>query len=302
MRVIFMGTPEYASTILTDLIAAEGITVVAVYTQPDKPVGRKKIVTPSPVKKVAQSQQIKLYQPARLRDEKVISELQRIACDVIVVAAYGHILPDTILEHAPCINLHASILPRYRGASPIQQSLLNGDAYSGVTAMLMDEGLDTGAILKIARVAIADDDVAASLFHKLTQCASQLTLEVLRTFHTLTPVPQDDTQASYCTKITKAEGEVNFDDARELYNKYRAYTPWPGLFLASGLKLKAMQLHETTSTNAAGVILSVTPAYAVIGCRRGSIKLFRVQPASKKELLVYDYINGKRLHVEDTLT
>ncbi len=301
LKVIFMGTPDYAAEILATLVTADDIEVVAVYTQPDKPVGRKRIMTPSPVKLLAQEHHIDLYQPQSIRDESVVMKLQDIICDMIIVAAYGQLLPKTILEYAPCINLHASVLPHYRGASPIQQSLLNGDRSSGVTAMLMDEGMDTGAILKIVDVDIADDEMAATLFHRLTQTASQLTLEVLRTFHTLTPISQDDTQATYCKKITRSDGEVYFDDARHLYNKYRAYTPWPGLFLSSGLKLKVMQLHETTSNNRAGTILEITKAYAIIGCERGSIKLLRVQPASKKELSVYDYINGKRLRVEDTL-
>ncbi len=301
-KIIFMGTPEYAADILQALIDADDMEVVAVYTQPDKPVGRKRVMTPPPVKVLAKRNHLPTYQPQRLRDDQVTAVLQTIPCDFIVVAAYGQILPKVVLEHAPCINLHASILPQYRGASPIQQSLLHGDTTSGVTAMLMDEGLDTGAILKISEVEIADDEMAASLFEKLTRCATHLTLEVLRNFDELRPVPQDETVASYCKKITKADGEVCFDDAQQLYNKYRAYTPWPGIFLHSGLKLKSMQLHESTSTNRAGVILSLTKAYAIIGCERGSIKLLRVQPASKKELSVYDYINGKRLRIEDTLT
>jgi len=301
-KIIFMGTPEYAAKILQTLHNADDIDVVAVYTQPDKPVGRKRVMTAPPVKVLAEQHNIALYQPQRLRDEQTITQLHAISCDFIIVAAYGQILPQDILDHAPCINLHASILPQYRGASPIQQSLLHGDTKSGVTAMLMDEGLDTGAILKISEVSIADDEMAASLFDKLTQCASQLTLEVLRTFHELHPVPQDDNEATYCKKITKADGEVSFDDAKELYNHYRAYTPWPGVFLSSGLKLKAMQLHESASTHHAGEILEVRKEYAIIGCKQGSVKLLRVQPSSKKELSIYDYINGKRLRIEDTLT
>ncbi|RLA69504.1 MAG: methionyl-tRNA formyltransferase, partial [Epsilonproteobacteria bacterium] len=146
MNIIFMGTPDYASTILERIIATENMNVVAVYTQPDKPVGRKKVMTPAITKIVALEKDLSVYLPNRLRDDETVSELLKIKCDFIVVAAYGQILPKVILDHAPCINLHASILPQYRGASPIQQSLLNGDEESGVTAMLMDEGLDTGAI------------------------------------------------------------------------------------------------------------------------------------------------------------
>lgn len=296
-----MGTPDYASTILSDMLKTDDIEVMAVYTQPDKPVGRKKVLTPPPVKVVAEEHNINVYQPHKLRDEEVINQLKYIECDFIVVAAYGQILPQPVLDHAPCINLHASILPQYRGASPIQQSLLNGDTKSGVTAMLMDVGLDTGDILKIEEVAIADDEMVESLFNKLTQTASLLTLDVLRTFHEITPVPQDNADATHCKKISKEHGEVIFDDAEELYNKYRAYTPWPGVYLNSGLKLKKIILEEIDSANAAGKILSYDKESCVIGCSKGSIRLYAVQPPSKKEIKIFDYINGKRLSLEDTL-
>ncbi len=297
-----MGTPDYASSILSHMIAADDIEVVAVYTQPDKPIGRKKTVTASPVKVTAREHHIDVYQPHRLRDDAVVAHLRSIPCHFIVVAAYGQILPQAILDHAPCINLHASVLPQYRGASPIQQSLLNGDIQSGVTAMLMDAGLDTGAILKIEKVTIADDEMVASLFNRLTQKAAVLTLEVLRTFNDIKPLPQDNAHATYCQKISKREGEVSFDDARRLYNKYRAYTPWPGLFLKGGLKLKKMKLEESESINSAGKILSIDKESVLVGCSKGSIRLFYVQPPSKKEMKTVDYLNGKRLGVEDTLS
>ncbi|MEE8589557.1 MAG: methionyl-tRNA formyltransferase, partial [Sulfurimonadaceae bacterium] len=151
MNVIFMGTPDYASEILETLVADKAINVVAVYTQPDKPVGRKKVMTPPITKTVALQNNLPVYQPTRLRDEETVAELLQIECDYIVVAPYGQILPKAVLDHAPCINLHASILPDYRGASPIQQAILNGDKETGVTAMLMDVGLDTGDILKIEK-------------------------------------------------------------------------------------------------------------------------------------------------------
>jgi len=301
MRIIFMGTPDYASRILQSVIEDETIDVVAVYTQPDKPVGRKKVMTPPAVKVLAQEHDITLYQPKRLRDDAVVSQLLEIACDFIVVAAYGQILPKAILDHAPCINLHASILPDYRGASPIQQSLLNGDHESGVTAMLMDVGLDTGAILKIERIQIGDDEMISSLFDRLTDVASALTLDVLKTFDTLTPQVQNDSEATHCTKITKSEGEVSFDNAQELYNRYRAFTPWPGVFLKSGLKLKQIALQERESASPSGKILSLDRESIVVGTPHGSIRIFTVQPSSKKEMCVTDYLNGARLHRDDIL-
>ena len=300
MNVIFMGTPDYASEILKALVADDDINVVAVYTQPDKPVGRKKVMTPPITKTVAQENSLKVYQPSRLRDEETVAELLTIACDFIVVAAYGQILPKAVLDHAPCINLHASILPDYRGASPIQQALLNGDRETGVTAMLMDEGLDTGAILKIEKIAVGEHEMVSSLFERLTVCAAALTIDVLKNFKRLTPVPQDNAKASHCTKITKQEGLVAFDDALALYNRYRAFTPWPGVYLESGLKLKKMQLVESEKNHKEGEILSIDDEGVVVGCKKGSLRLELVQPASKKEMSVIAYLNGKRLSLADT--
>ncbi|WP_457747650.1 methionyl-tRNA formyltransferase [Sulfurimonas sp.] len=302
MDVIFMGTPDYADEILKRLIAENGINVVAVYTQPDKPVGRKKVLTPPPVKITAQSNNIPVYQPNRLRDEDVARELLKISCEYIVVAAYGQILPRKILDHAPCINLHASILPQYRGASPIQQTLLNGDTKTGVTAMLMQEGLDTGDILKITTIDVDEDEMVESLFHRLTQVAADLTVEVLKNFSKFIPKEQNEEEATHCKKITKADGMVHFLDAQELYNKYRAFTPWPGIYLESGLKLKKISLVDTDSENEEGKIVAIEKESIVVGCKNGKIRLYQVQPQSKKEMDIISYINGKRLHVEDYLS
>ena len=295
-----MGTPDYASRILERLVATEGIEVVAAYTQPDKPVGRKKVLTPPPVKTVAEEHGIPVSQPERLRDDTVVEELRQIACDYIVVAAYGQILPQSVLDHAPCINLHASILPQYRGASPIQQTLLNGDKETGVTAMLMDVGLDTGNIIKIARIDVPEDEMAATLFERLTDLAAELTVDVLEHFDDYTPLPQNDTEATHCKKISKADGEVAFDDAETLYNKYRAFTPWPGIYLEGGLKLKAMACESKSGEHVPGSILNIDADSVLVGCGKGSLRLFTVQPPSKKEISVVDYLNGKRLRVADT--
>jgi len=300
IKVIFMGTPDYAEEILKKLIDESDIEVVSVYTQPDKPVGRKKILTPPPVKVLAQKSNIPVYQPHSLRDEEAVASVLQQSCDFIVVAAYGQILPKAILDHAPCINLHASILPKYRGASPIQQAILNGDTKTGVTAMLMDEGLDTGDIIKIEECEIGADEMVEELFEKLTHIAAELTLDVLKNFSTYTPRAQNDQEATYCKKITKEDGLVEFDDARTLYNKYRAFTPWPGVYLSSGLKLKKMHLAVCEGTFEEGKILRVEECVEV-GCTKGSLEICRVQPPSKKEMDIKDYLNGKRIGVADTL-
>ncbi len=295
-----MGTPDYAQKILERLLHEADIDVVAVYTQPDKPVGRKKVMTPPEVKVLAEEKNIPVYQPNRLRDVEVVSELLRIECDYIVVAAYGQILPRAILDHAPCINLHASILPKYRGASPIQQVLLNDDKQTGVTAMLMEEGLDTGDILKIESMNVPKSMMVETLFEELTLVATNLTVDVLQNFETFQPEKQDENQATHCKKITKKDGEVNFESAYEVYNKYRAFTPWPGIFLESGMKLKKIELSDKCSLYKAGKILEINSDNIVVACAKGTLKIFTVQPSSKKEMSVISYINGKRLAVEDT--
>jgi len=301
MNVIFMGTPDYAEKILARLIAESDINVVAVYTQPDKPVGRKKVMTPPEVKVLADSHNIAVYQPNRLRDEETVSELLKIECDFIVVAAYGQILPRAILDHAPCINLHASILPQYRGASPIQQTLLNDDKLTGVTAMLMEEGLDTGDILKIDTIDVPKDMMLETLFDSLTEVATSLTIDVLENFETLVAKKQNDADSSHCKKITKKDGLVVFDDAYTLYNKYRAFTPWPGIYLESGLKLKKIELIDKCIVGKNGAILEINSDNILVSCLKGTLRIYTVQPQSKKEMSVISYINGKRLALEDTL-
>jgi len=302
MKIIFMGTPDYAGRILQKIIDTKGMEVVAVYTQPDKPVGRKKVLTPPVVKTIALRNGISVHQPNRLRDKDTISEVIDIECDYIVVAAYGQILPLEILKHVPCINLHASILPKYRGASPIQQALLSGDDKTGVTAMLMDEGLDTGDIIKIKEIGVNNGEMSESLFDKLTDVACELTIDVLENFNTYTPIKQDDSLSSHCKKIGKQDGEVKFDDAASLYNKYRAFTPWPGIYLDSGLKLKKIELIENESQNESGKILDLKKDGIVVGCKKGTIKVLSVQPESKNEMDILSYINGKRLQIADTLS
>jgi len=295
MRIVFMGTPSYAEVILKRLYAEDGMEVVAVFTQPDKPVGRKKMLTPPAVKVLAQQHNTPIYQPVRLKEAQ--EELLAIETDFIVVAAYGQILPKAVLEHAPCINLHASILPQYRGASPIQQSLLHGDSESGVTAMRMDEGLDTGDILLIKRFEITPTMLAAELYEALSEMAAQASIEVLTTFDSLQHHPQNSDEATHCTKIVKTDGLVVFDNAEEIYNKYRAFHSWPGVFLENKMKLNGLTLIDSVTPYSAGQILDITKEGVVVGCSKGSICIASVQPASKKMISAKDYLNGKRLDI-----
>lgn len=301
IRVLFMGTPEYATEILKALVRADDIEIVGVYTQPDKPVGRHGVLTPPSVKVTAVENHIPVFQPTRLRDAEVIKQVQSIECDLIVVAAYGQILPKDILEYVPCINLHASILPHYRGASPIQQSLLNNDTQSGVTAMWMDEGLDTGAIIKIATVDIAPDEMVSSLYERLTLLACDLTLDVVRSWDRVNAIPQAEGQASHCKKISKSDGCIVFEDASEIFNRYRAFTPWPGIYLESGLKIKKMSLEESLCVGRAGEIIEISPESIVVQCTKGSLRLYTLQAPSKSETSAVAYLNGKRFICGNTL-
>ncbi len=301
IRIVFMGTPDYAAEILKGLLDASDIEVQAVYTQPDKPVGRKAVLTAPPVKVLAEEAGIRVIQPGRLRDPQTVAELRTIPCDLIVVAAYGQILPKEILEYVPCINLHASILPAYRGASPIQQSLLNNDAQTGITAMWMDEGLDTGSIIDVRKIPIGPDEMVESLYARLTDTAVELTLDVVRRWDRHTALPQNDAEATHCRKITKAEGLIDFTDAEEIYNRYRAFTPWPGIYLESGLKIKKMALEAAEGSGTPGEIVAVDKESIVVACRKGKLRIFTVQAPSKQEASAVDYLNGKRIARGNTL-
>ena len=238
MNIIFMGTPQYAAKILRALAGAK-FNIAAVFTQPDKPVGRKQILTPSEVKVYAQQYlpAVPIFQPASLKDEAARAQIKELKPDFIVVAAYGKILPQSVLDIAPCINLHASILPKYRGASPIQSAILAGEKQTGVTAMLMDAGLDTGDMLDFVYTP-CEDKTAAQLFDELGDLAGELIVRVLRNFTNLTPLKQEGAQATHCKKISKSGGLFGFEQsAEQIYNKFRALTPWPGIYLASGLKI-----------------------------------------------------------------
>lgn len=302
MRIVFMGTPEYARRILQELIKAPDIDVVAVYTQPDKPVGRKQVLTPPPVKELALKNEIETLQPKSLKEKSVQEQLRSYRPAFIVVAAYGQILPKAILDIAPCINLHASLLPKYRGASPVQQTLLNGDSVTGVTSMLMDEGLDTGDILLKEEVKIEPTMRRMALLERLSDTAATLTLKTLRNFDEITPTPQDESRASNCKKITKRDGLVEFDDAAEIFNKYRAFEGWPGIFLASGLKLEEMSLIDETKAYPRGKILHIYKNGAIeVGCDKGLLLIGKVQPPGKKRMDAKSYLVGRGVVVGDSL-
>ena len=290
-----MGTPEYADKILQKLIEENGVEIIAVFTQPDKPVGRKKMITSPPVKITALENSIPVFQPLKLRD--AFDEVRDLNPDFIVVGAYGQILTQEILDIAPSINLHTSILPKYRGASPIQQALLNGDSETGVTAMKMNRGLDTGDILAISRVKIKDSWKLEELYQKLTDMAGKLILDVLKNYNNLEPISQRGSDASHCGKILKSDGEVSFGDSQTtIIQKFKALTPWPSIYLENGLKLLDISKSKD-GTFSQGQILEIGKNSIFVGCKSGSIEIREIQPKSKSRMSVISYINGKRLKV-----
>lgn len=292
-----MGTPDYAKAILERLIEAMDMDVALVLTQPDRPVGRKRVLTPSAVKMLAISYNIEVLQPEQLRQEGVEEAILAVKPDFIIVAAFGQILPQNILDIAPCINLHASLLPQYRGASPIQQSLLNGDKQTGVTSMLMDRGLDTGDMLGHIVFDIPQDMRLDALMVQLTEDACRLTLDTIRHFNTIVPQKQNDAQATLCQKIKKSDGEIGFEDAEAIYNKYRAFEGWPGIFTRNGTKLDEISIVDTRNEYSAYTILGFEEESVIVGCNRGALKIGRIQPASKKAVLAKAYCVGRGLKV-----
>jgi methionyl-tRNA formyltransferase len=300
-KIVYMGTPHYAKEILATLIEAEDMEVSLVLTQPDRPVGRKKVLTPPPVKALALEHGIDVLQPNRLSDEGMEDAIKNVKPDFIVVAAFGQILPKSILDIAPCINLHASLLPQYRGASPVQQSLLNGDKKTGVTSMLMEEGLDTGPMLEKVEFEIPSQMRLHALMAQLTSDACQLTLSTLRNFENITAEIQDEAQATLCKKIKKSDGQVDFKDANLIYNKYRAFEGWPGIFTADGTKLDGLYMVDTTSNNRVLEILSFDEDTVVVGCGKGALKIESLQPSSKKAMSAKAYCVGRGMKVGDLL-
>lgn len=298
-----MGTPDYATTIFKELINSE-YEIVGLFTQPDKPFGRKQVLTPPHIKQFCldENLNIPIFQPLKLRgNEEVAKQIKELNPDFIIVAAYGQILPKDILNIAPCINLHASLLPKYRGASPIQESLLNDDIYTGVTSMLMEEGLDSGDILGLQYLKITSKMEVSEAFEKLSLIAAKLTIITLDNFENIKPTKQNETEVSFCKKIKKEDGLVDFSNAKKLYQKYKAYSFWPGVFLKSELKLKDIELNEESSINNQGQILETTNDYVIIGCEVGSLKIRTIQAPSKKAINATDYIRGQRLELNKIL-
>jgi len=296
-----MGTPEYASVILDAIIASDRFNVVLVITQPDRPVGRKQELMPPPVKSLAIKHNIDILQPNNLREVDVYETILNLKPDFIVVAAFGQILPLNILSIAPCINLHASLLPLYRGASPVQQALLNGDYFTGITAMLMEEGLDSGPILGYRYFKIPPTMLIDELMSKLSHDAAMITIETLINYEKLSPISQTKATSTHCKKIKKENGLIELNNAIDVYNKFKAFHGWPDIFLANGLKLLDVELVKSEGIDTRGEILKIENESITIACTMGAIKINTLQPTSKKAMSAKAYLLGKGLRVGDNL-
>lgn len=305
LNVIFAGTPEFAAEHLNALLSSDH-NVIAVYTQPDRPAGRGRKLTPSPVKSVAADAGVPVYQPQTLKTPDAQAELAALKADVMVVVAYGLLLPQAVLD-APrlgCINVHASLLPRWRGAAPIHRALLAGDASTGVTIMQMDAGLDTGAMLLKASCDIHSDDTSASLHDRLIELGRPALIDALNGLEagTLAGKAQDDTLATYASKLSKAEGELDWtQSAVDLYRQIRGLTPWPGAYTFwQGDSLKVQQAQPIAQPTSAqpGQLIAIGDSGLDVATGDGVLRLTRIQLPGKKAMDVADVLRARRAEFE----
>ena len=298
IRTVFMGTPEFALATLEGLLDF-GLNLVGVYTQPDRPSGRGKKLTPPPVKILAESRGIKLFQPLKLRAPEVVSELRALAPDLIVVVAYGQILPKSVLDipQYGCINVHASLLPAYRGAAPINQAIVDGRTETGITTMLMDVGLDTGDMLVKKTTAIGPFETAGALHDRLALLGREALEETLRQLcaGTLHSEKQDDTLSSYAPMLKKEDGRIDWRrSAAEIHNQVRGLDPWPGAFTClDGEVLKIANSAPEEGVGEPGAIVSADPDGVRVACADGVLKIGELQLPGKKRLPAGEFLRGR---------
>jgi methionyl-tRNA formyltransferase len=313
MKLIFMGTPPFAVPSLQKLLEA-GHTVAAVFTQPDKPVGRKQIITPPPVKVFAQSHNLTILQPTKIKTPEARAEIEPLlkAADAGIVAAYGRLLPEWMLS-APkqgCINVHSSLLPKYRGAAPINWAIASGERETGVTIMQMDEGLDTGPMLLQGRLAIGENETAPELTARLADLGASLLLETLAKLEsgTITATPQNNDEATYAPILKKEDGQVDWSsDATKIRNRLRGFSPFPGCFtFLNGQRIELVNVTAEVSLFAdaePGAIVEVMKDSFVVACGDASrLRVTQVQPAGKKVMSVRDFLNGAKIQPGAKLT
>ncbi len=303
MKIVFMGTPEFAVPCLESLIQ-DGNEVVGVFTQPDKPKGRGYAMTPPPVKVCALERQIEVYQPTTLKDGSAFEVISQLAPEMIVVVAYGKILPKEIIDFPKygCVNVHASLLPKYRGAAPIQWSILDGNKTTGVTAMYMDVGLDTGDMLMKTELTIGENETADELHDRLSTAGAELIVKVVHAAEegTLVREPQNDSESCYAKMLTKEMSKIDFTkSAQEIHNQVRGLNSWPSA--TAVFNGKKMKIHRTVLADGkgtAGQVLSLNPL--IVACGEGAVEITELQPEGKKRMESKAFVNG--LHNVDMKT
>ncbi|MBQ4546897.1 MAG: methionyl-tRNA formyltransferase [Oscillospiraceae bacterium] len=299
MRIVFMGTPDFAAAILKRLIDT-GRNVVGVFSQPDKPVGRKQVIMPTATKALAMEHGIPVFQPAKLRDGEALRIMQELKPDLTVVAAYGKILPKDILDVAPLgnVNVHGSLLPKYRGSAPIQWSVINGDKVTGITTMFMAEGMDTGDMIMKFELPIGEDETAGELFDRMAKLGAESIEKTLELFDSgeVKGKPQNEEEATYAPMLKKEMGEIDFGKtAEEIHNLVRGLNPWPTAF--TFLDGKTIKVHEAKEaegfSGTEGELLD--EKRFVVGTKNGAVEFITVQPEGKNKMSGADFIRGRRL-------
>ena len=309
MRLVFMGTPDFAAASLEALLKSDD-SVVGVVTQPDRPKGRGQILTPSPVKLLAQREQIPLLQPLKMKDPEFLRALSEWKPDLIAVAAFGRILPPAILSlpRLGCINVHGSLLPKYRGAGPIQWAIINGETETGITTMLMDEGMDTGAMLLQEAIPITSEDTAWTLSSRLAELGGKLLVETIARLKagTLVPRPQDSSQATLAPLLKKEDGAIDWAlPAIALANRVRGLAPWPGAYttVAGGDRWtiwRALAL-PGPATKPPGVVSAITADAIHVATGEGNLAVMELQPANSRRMIVSQYLAGHPVAVGSQL-
>lgn len=305
LRIVFMGTPDLAAASLRALLCVPKFQIVAVVTQPDRPKGRDLKLQPSPVKQLALESGLPVLQPEKARDEKFIAELRALQPELIAVAAFGQILPKAILDlpRLGCLNVHTSLLPKYRGASPIQSAILNGDETTGVTIIQMDVGLDTGDMLMQNATPIRDEDNAATLHDRLAEMGGELLVEAIHGLvaGNLHGYKQDSALATHVTKIRKEDGNILWNQpARAIWNRIRAFTPWPGAFTylpaqPKPVLLKIWGAELESARGSAGEVLSADKSGIVIGCGEEALRVTILQREGGRRMSAQEFLSGNPL-------
>ncbi|SQF54557.1 methionyl-tRNA formyltransferase [Streptococcus equi] len=307
-RLIFMGTPQFSATVLQGLLENPAYDILAVVTQPDRAVGRKKDITMTPVKKLALAHQLPVFQPEKLSSSQELADIMALGADGIVTAAFGQFLPTVLLDSVTfAVNVHASLLPKYRGGAPIHYAIINGDKEAGVTIMEMVKEMDAGDMISSASLPILDTDNVGTMFDKLAILGRDLLLKTLPDYLSgdLKPVPQDHSQATFSPNLSAEEERLDWSKpAREVFNHIRGMNPWPVAHtLLDGQRFKIYEAELAEGSGSAGQIISKTKKALVVAAGEGALSLTLVQPAGKPKMPIVDFLNGvgRGLEVGDVL-